>query len=81
MQHEVVGHEPPTALFAGDDGLDIYRRLIPAAYAALRSCGLLALEIGYGQRDALAALLRDWNDVRFIDDYQGIPRTVLAMRP
>lgn len=81
MQPEVVGHEPHTALFAGDDGLDIYRRLIPAAYAALRSCGLLALEIGYGQRDALAALLRDWNDVRFIDDYQGIPRTVLAMRP
>jgi release factor glutamine methyltransferase len=81
MQPEVVGHEPHTALFAGDDGLEIYRRLIPAARAALSPCGLLALEIGYGQRDALAALLHDWNSVRFIDDYQGIPRTVLALKP
>jgi release factor glutamine methyltransferase len=81
MQYEVVGHEPHTALFAGDDGLEIYRRLIPAAHAALHPCGLLALEIGYGQRDALIALLHDWNSVRFMDDYQGIPRTVLALRP
>jgi release factor glutamine methyltransferase len=80
MQREVAEHEPHTALFAGDDGLEIYRRLIPAAHAALREDGLLALEIGYGQRDALADLLQGWNDVRFIDDYQGIPRTVLALR-
>ena len=81
MQPEVVDHEPHTALFAGGDGLDIYRRLIPAAHAALREQGLLALEIGHGQRDALAELLADWNDVRFIDDYQGIPRIALALRP
>src|SRR5665213_468828 len=81
MQPEVVGHEPHTALFAGDDGLEIYRRLIPAAHAALHPCGLLAMEIGHGQRDALAALLHDWNNVRFIDDYRGIPRIVLALRP
>lgn len=81
MQPEVVGHEPHTALFAGNDGLEIYRRLIPAAHAALHPCGLLALEIGYGQNEALTALLHDWNNVRFIDDYQGIPRTVLALRP
>jgi release factor glutamine methyltransferase len=81
MQPEVVDHEPHTALFAGGDGLDIYRRLIPAAHAALREQGLLALEIGHGQRDALAELLAGWNDVRFIDDYQGIPRIVLALCP
>jgi len=81
MQPEVVGHEPHLALFAGSDGLEIYRRLIPAAHAALRPCGLLALEIGYGQKESLAALLQGWNNVRFIDDYQGIPRTVLALRP
>jgi release factor glutamine methyltransferase len=68
-------------LFAGDGGLEIYRRLIPTARAVLRPCGLLAMEIGYGQRDAIIALLRDWNNVRFIDDYQGIPRTVLAHKP
>jgi len=81
MQPEVAGHEPHTALFAGNDGLEIYRRLIPAAHAALQPCGLLAMEIGYGQREALTELLHDWNEVRFIDDYQGIPRTVLALKP
>lgn len=81
MQPEVVQHEPHTALFAGADGLDIYRRLIPQALEAITSCGLLAMEFGYGQRDALAELLSGWNDVRFVDDYQGIPRIVLAIRP
>ena len=80
MQPEVVHHEPHTALFAGDTGLDIYRRLIPAAHAALHPNGLLALEIGHGQRDAIAALLSGWHDIRFIDDYQQIPRIALAHR-
>jgi len=81
MQREVVAHEPHTALFAGPDGLSIYRRLIPAAYTALHPGGLLALEIGFGQRDALAELLIGWNNVRFVDDYTAIPRVALAEHP
>ena len=81
LQHEVVGHEPHSALFAGDDGLSLYRRLIPAAQAALRPGGLLALEIGFGQSAALAVLLDGWHNVRFVDDLQGIPRVALAERP
>jgi len=81
MQREVVNHEPHTALFAGPEGLDIYRRLIPAAHKALRKHGLLALEFGFGQRDALAELLAPWHNVRFLDDYAGIPRIALAERP
>jgi release factor glutamine methyltransferase len=80
MQAEVRDFEPHTALFAGDDGLDVYRRLIPQAHAALEPGGLLAMEIGFGQRDALVELLSAWKDVRFVDDYAGIPRTVLASR-
>jgi release factor glutamine methyltransferase len=81
MQPEVRDHEPHTALFAGEDGLAVYRRLIPQAHAALREDGLLAMEIGFGQKDALIALLQDWSAVRFIDDYAGIPRVVLATKP
>jgi release factor glutamine methyltransferase len=77
---EVRDHEPPLALYAGTDGLDIYRRLIPQALEFLRPGGLLALEIGYGQRDALSELLADWHSVRFLDDYAGIPRVALAIR-
>lgn len=80
MQMEVVEHEPHSALFAGDDGLAIYQRLIPQAHAALRCGGLLAMEIGFGQRSALEELLRGWDKVRFVDDYAGIPRIVLAER-
>jgi release factor glutamine methyltransferase len=86
LQPEVMDHEPHLALFAGPSGLDIYRRLIPAAHAALRPGGLLALEFGYGQTDALAALFQaprfpTWQNLRFQDDYAGIPRIALAIRP
>jgi release factor glutamine methyltransferase len=78
MQPEVVQHEPHLALFAGEDGLDIYRRLIPQADDKLRSGGLLAMEIGFGQKEELEELLGDWKNVRFVCDYADIPRVVLA---
>ena len=81
MQPEVRDFEPHLALFAGDDGMAIYDRLIPQAKIALRQGGFLALEIGFGQRAALAALLADWNHVQFRDDLAGIPRVVLAEHP
>jgi release factor glutamine methyltransferase len=84
LQPEVVGFEPHSALFAGEDGLGIYSRLIPQAAAALRPGGLLAMEFGFGQREALEALLSGpvdvWQNVRFLDDYAGIPRVALAER-
>jgi release factor glutamine methyltransferase len=77
---EVREYEPATALFAGETGLDIYRRLIPEARNALKPNGLLAVEIGQGQRDAIAELLADWRDVSFLNDLQQIPRVALARR-
>ncbi|HTV09893.1 MAG TPA: peptide chain release factor N(5)-glutamine methyltransferase [Candidatus Aquilonibacter sp.] len=78
---EVRDHEPSLALYAGPDGLEIYRRLIPQAYDLLRSGGLLALEIGFGQRESLSDLLSHWKDVHFLEDYASIPRVVLALHP
>lgn len=80
LHPQVRDYEPALALFAGPAGLDIYRRLIPQAYAALQPGGLLALEIGHNQRDAIAALLANWRNVTFLDDLQRIPRAVLAQR-
>ena len=80
LHPQVRDHEPPAALFAGEHGLDLYRRLIPQAWSALKTNGLLALEIGHGQRDALATLLADWQRVTFVDDLQGIPRVALARK-
>jgi len=81
LHPQVRDHEPAHALFAGPTGLDVYRRLIPQAQAALKPGGLLALELGQGQGDALAALLSNWRDVTFVDDLQQIPRVALAIRP
>ena len=77
---QVSRYEPAFALFAGVDGLEIHRRLIPQAAAALEPGGHLLLEIGYGQRAVIEALLMAsaFRQVRFVDDLQGIPRVALA---
>lgn len=80
LAREVRDHEPALALYAGGDGLEIYRRLIPQAAQLLRPGGLLAMEIGFGQREAVTNLLTGWNSVRFANDYAGIPRVALALR-
>ncbi|MEO6804867.1 MAG: peptide chain release factor N(5)-glutamine methyltransferase [Edaphobacter sp.] len=81
LHPQVRDHEPHTALFAGKTGLDIYRCLIPQAHTALKPGGLLALEIGHGQQEALTTLLSGWSNVFFINDLQQIPRVALAHRP
>src|ERR1700733_5361215 len=80
---EVREFEPGLALFAGEDGLEIYRRLIPDAFGVLASGGLIALEMGFGQSDAVGRLLTaaGFLDVRFTADLQGIPRVALARHP
>jgi release factor glutamine methyltransferase len=80
LHPQVRDHEPPTALFAGETGLDIYRRLIPQAHTALKPQGLLALEIGHGQEADLTALLANWLEVSFVLDLQQIPRVALARK-
>jgi len=80
LHPQVRDHEPAEALFAGPSGLDIYRRLIPQARAALKPNGLLALEIGHGQGEAVGALLANWKDLTFIADLQEIPRVALARK-
>ena len=79
---EVRDYEPALALFAGADGLDIYRRLIPQAFRALVPGGHVLLEIGYGQAEAVRALLEQsgFSKVQSIPDLQGIPRVVGAVR-
>jgi release factor glutamine methyltransferase len=80
---EVRDYEPAQALFAGEDGFQIYRRLIPAAFGALVPGGFLALEIGYGQQKAIQALLAEagFSGFEFTDDLQKIPRVAVARHP
>ena len=81
LHPQVRDHEPAAALFAGETGLDIYRRLIPQAHSSLKPNGLLALEVGHDQQAAIAALFQSWQNLSFINDLQQIPRVAVAQRP
>jgi len=80
---EVRDYEPTNALFAGVYGLDVYRRLIPAAFNALFHERYLVLEIGFGQQEAVGELLADarFENIEFTKDLQGISRVAVARRP
>jgi len=80
LEAQVREYEPREALFAGPTGLEIYRRLIPEAREALVPEGWLLMEMGHGQREALAGLLTGWDGVEFVADLQGIPRVAIAQR-
>lgn len=49
LMPDVADHEPPAALFAGADGLDDYRRIIPDLPRILAPGGAAILEIGATQ--------------------------------
>jgi release factor glutamine methyltransferase len=53
---QVRDHEPAEALFAGAEGLDAYRRLIPALVGRLLPGGIALIEIGATQADAVCQL-------------------------
>lgn len=82
MDDSVRGHEPALALLAGDDGLDVYRRLIPQAACKLGSGGWLAVEIGWQQAEAVENLLPtdQWQNITTIKDLAGRNRVVRAQR-
>lgn len=82
LETQVRDYEPAAALYAGDDGLAVYRRLIPEAFEHLEPGGHLLLEIGHGQREAIGDLLRasGFDGIHFIDDLQGIPRVAIGKR-
>lgn len=72
-----VEKEPALALFAGADGLDFYRRIAKEAPAHLKRGGWLCLEVGDGEAEAVAALLKnDFQSVRILPDMNQLDRVV-----
>ncbi len=81
LSFEVRGFEPGAALFAGADGLDDYRRLVPQLPGLLAEGGVAVLEIGWTQAGAvlgLAAGVGLVGDVR--RDLAGRDRAVVLRR-
>ncbi len=77
-----LGKEPAAALVAGVDGLDAIRVIARDSAAILAAGGLLALEHGAEQSQAVADLLTSlgWSDIACCSDYSGHPRVTSARR-
>ncbi len=83
IQAEVGRYEPQRALFAGEDGLDVIRRLIADAPDHLSLGAFVAFEFGFGQADEVANLISRATRLRMVDlrrDLQDIPRVAVAQR-
>lgn len=75
--------EPRGALIAGPDGMDFYRRIIREGANRLKTGGRLFLEIGDGQGERVAALLREepgYDALSLRDDYGGVARVASARK-
>ncbi|SDD93924.1 peptide chain release factor N(5)-glutamine methyltransferase [Rhodospira trueperi] len=81
LEPEVRDHDPAVALDGGADGLAAYRRLIPLAAARLAPGGRLALEVGAGQAEAVAALMgaAGLGPAETVPDLGGVARCVTAV--
>ncbi|WP_448662072.1 peptide chain release factor N(5)-glutamine methyltransferase [Sphingomonas sp. CJ20] len=74
---EVRDHEPASALFAGADGLDDYRRIVPQLRGVLAEGGCAVLEIGWTQGEAVSALALEQGLAPTVyKDLGGRPRAV-----
>lgn len=79
MQSEVRDWEPHVALFAGDTGFEIYRRLIAQASIAVKPGGRLFFELGYKSLDGVREMLAyDWEEFEVVHDLAGWPRVIGA---
>ncbi|WP_307280037.1 peptide chain release factor N(5)-glutamine methyltransferase [Phyllobacterium ifriqiyense] len=79
LQREVVLHDPVRALDGGPDGLEPYRIIADHAAGYLRPGGVVALEIGAGQRQDIEAIFNARNFVMsgVRQDFGGHDRALL----
>ena len=82
LDTEVKDHEPVLALDGGEDGLDFYRKIVADTHRHLVPGGLLAVEIGYDQGQALTALLKKagYRNIEILKDLAGLDRVALGWR-
>jgi release factor glutamine methyltransferase len=81
MPPDVHAYEPAVALLGGPDGLDFYRRIVPASPPFLAPGGFLAVEIAESRAAAVVEIFRAagrYEPVEVRDDLGGRPRVVVG---
>ena len=80
LQRE-VRHEPETALYGGEDGLDFYRQLFSLWKPRLKNGGIFAVEVGDRQGEQVKKLMEQAGfTAEIIPDLQGIGRVVYGKK-
>ena len=81
LASEVIDHDPKIALFGGSDGLAAYRTILPDLHRLVRSEGIIAFEIGTGQRSDVTSMLESagFTNVECKHDLAGIERCLSAL--
>ncbi len=83
LQREVKDYEPGEALFAGEDGLDVIRRILSEAGEHLASGGMLLIEIGEGQPEEVLKLAAEsgaFSEYSICKDLSGLDRYLKARK-
>lgn len=83
LQREVKDHEPMIALDGGEDGLDFYRRIIEEAPSRLEKEGILVMEIGHDQAEAVRSLVEasgNFGKTEVLKDLAGNDRTLISIK-
>ena len=77
---EVLKFDPKVALFAGHDGLDAYRKIIPKLIKFLNPHGLVVLETGASQSNQVKYMMNavGFIDAKIVEDLSGKDRLVTA---
>lgn len=80
LMPEVKDHEPKLALVAGEDGLDMYRRIAKDAGKFLKKGASMLLEIGCTQAGSVRTLLQanGFTDIEVIKDLAGLDRVMVC---
>ena len=78
LDPDVLDYEPPSALFAGPEGLDDYRAIVPQLGKLFLPGGIAVLEIGWKQADAVSAIARESRfETELHHDLAGRPRALI----
>ncbi|HST36015.1 MAG TPA: peptide chain release factor N(5)-glutamine methyltransferase [Allosphingosinicella sp.] len=79
LMPDVAAWEPAAALYAGADGLDAYRILVPQLRALLAPGGIACLEVGAGQANAVHALFAaEGFTIESRNDLKGVERCLVV---
>ena len=75
-----ITFEPKIALHAGEDGLDIIRKIISLAPLYLKKNGYLFMEIGIYHRKMIMSLASSkiWQNVKILKDFNGLDRYLVC---